>query len=286
MTYVKTYEYLWNPVRTLNLASILGSPSSFAAGILGMPREWSSWNSAANTKHCSHMSHIRCQTHWQQWQWWQGQVQPCRALTLAAWSVPHVLQWHWDALGKSKKDMAFIVVEFLAGRPEAILTEFFDRVFSRKITNISNTHPGKAHLHRSSHVGHDGVYCIWNRLKVHPTDTRGLEVKPLMTSSCIASLPCRQGRRLVKNQSWQQAHIHEDMRYGQNWCLLDKWLGTWVSPFCPFAWFLKSSYMYGMVFGVFCMSPLWFWCIQQFGWSPVERTYINMLDCLIAVAQA
>lgn len=230
MTYVKTYEYLWNPVRTLNLASILGSPSSFAAGILGMSREWSSWNSAANTKHCSHMSHIRCQTHWQQWQWWQGQVQPCRALTLAAWSVPHVLQWHWDALGNQRKTWPS-----RRWIPCRTAWSNIDRVFSRKITNISITHPGK-HIFIDLHMW-GMTESIWNRLKVHPTHTRGLEVKPLMTSSCIASLPYRQGRPLVKNQSWQQSHIHEDMRYGQNLCLLDKWLGTWVSPFCPFAWF-------------------------------------------------
>ena len=54
-------------------------------------------------------------------------------------------------IGQIKERHGLHVVEFLAGRPEAILTEFFDRVFSRKITNISNTHPGK-HIFIDPHM--------------------------------------------------------------------------------------------------------------------------------------
>lgn len=158
-----------------------------------------------------------------------------------------------------------------------------DRVFSVKISNISNTHLGK-HIFIDLHMWCMTESIIWNRLKVHPTDTRGLEVKPLMTSSCIASLPCRQGKRKIK--------VDSRRTYTKTWgtvrISLGQMIGNMSEPLLSFCMVLKSSYMY-VWHGFRCLfyEPPMVWCIQQFGWSPVGRTYMNMLhawllDCCSA----
>ena len=190
MFYVKMY--LWNPVGTLSLASILlGSWSSFA-GILGMSCADQHWS-------CSVGQTLQAY-----------QVRNSLAAMAVMVGAGAALQsFHnccdcdfgclicfaraamaFGCIGQSKKDMAFMSLNSLQDGLKLFWQQFFPG-----ITNISNTHPEK-------HIFIDlqmwcMAECIYKQSPrcSQPTHKPGLEVKPLMTSSCIASFPCRRPRQ-------------------------------------------------------------------------------------------